>query len=122
MNVINEAYNKVLYCRRKVFLVPYGKKGKDFIDELTLLINDWSYETERQHVALKVFFLLQTVCLQKPGPNSKAKGHQECLKNRLEMWKKGQIDWLMRGVALFKQGYRKQHHVSHKTRLGYSLS
>ena len=28
---------------------------------------------------------LQTVGLQKPGPKSKAKEHQECLKNRLEM-------------------------------------
>ena len=69
---------------------------KDFIDELTLLINDWNYETERQHVAPKAFFLLQTVSLQKPGPKSKAKEHQECLKNRLGMWKKGQIDRLMR--------------------------
>ena len=60
---------------------------KYFIDELTLLINDWNYETERQHVALKAFFV-QTVGLQKPGPNSKAKEHQECLKNRLEMWEK----------------------------------
>ena len=51
----------------------YGKIGKDFIDELTLLINDWNYETERQHVALKAFFRLQTVSLQKPGPNLKQK-------------------------------------------------
>ena len=96
MNVINEAYNEVVYWRKNVFLIPYGKIGKDFINELTLLINDSNYETERQHVALKAFFLLQTVGLQKPGPKSKAKEHQECLKNRLEMWKKGQIDRLMR--------------------------
>ena len=96
MNVINEAYNEVVYWRKKVFLVPYGKIGKDFIDEITLLINDWNYETERQHVALKAFFLLQTVGLQKPGPKSKTKEHQECLKNGSEMWKKGQIDRLMR--------------------------
>ena len=61
--VISEAHNEVVYWRENVFLVPYGKIGKDFIDELTLLINDSNYETERQHVALKAFFLLQTVGL-----------------------------------------------------------
>ena len=93
---INEAYNEVVYWRKNLFLVSYGKLGKDFIDELTSLMNDWNYETERQHVALKAFFLLQTVGVQKPGPKSKAKDHQECLKNQLEMWKKAQIDMLMR--------------------------
>ena len=44
--------NEVVYWRKNVFLISYGKIGKDFIDELTLLINDWNYETERQHVAL----------------------------------------------------------------------
>ena len=81
MNVINEAYSEVVYWHKNVFLIPYGKIDKDFIDELTLLINDWNYKTEKQHVALKAFFLLQTVGLQKPGPNSKAKEHQECVKN-----------------------------------------
>ena len=38
MNVINDAYNEVVYWRETVFLVPYGKIGKYFIDELTLLI------------------------------------------------------------------------------------
>ena len=103
MNVINEAYNEVVYCRKNLFLVPYGKIGKDFIDELTLLINDWIYETERQHDALKTLFLLQTVSLQKPGPRSNAKEHQDCLKDRLEMWKKGHIDRLLYREGCFIQ-------------------
>ena len=56
MNVINEVYNEVVYWSKNVFLVPYGKIGKEFIDELTSLINDWNDETERQHVALKECF------------------------------------------------------------------
>ena len=52
MNVINE----VVYWHKNVFLVPYGKIGKDFIDELTLLNNDWNYETERQHCSPKGIF------------------------------------------------------------------
>ena len=72
-NTTNEAYSQVVHWRKNLFLVTYGKIGKDFIDELTLLINDWNYETESQHVALKEFFLLQTVGIQKPGPKSEAK-------------------------------------------------
>ena len=60
-NAINEAYNEVVYWRKNLFLIPYGKIGKDFIDKLTLLISAWNYETERQHVVLKAFFLLQLV-------------------------------------------------------------
>ena len=103
-NAINEADNEVVYWCENLFLIRYGKIGKDFIDELTLLINDWNYETERQQVALKALFLLQTVGLRNLGPKSEAKEHQEYLKNRLEMLKKGQIDRLMRDV-LFKQDY-----------------
>ena len=51
-------------------IVPYGTISKDFIYELTLLINDWKYEADHgQHVAMKAFFLLQTVGLQKPSQN-----------------------------------------------------
>ena len=73
MNVINEAYNEVVYWRKNVFLVSYGKIGKDFIDELILLINDWNYETERQHVALKAFFLFRLSVYRNQDQNLKQK-------------------------------------------------
>ena len=57
-------------------------------------------------------FFSFTVGLQKPGPKSKAKEHQECLKNRLEMWKKGQMNKLIR-VGRFIQA-RLSKTASHK--------
>ena len=55
MNAINEAYNDVVYWRKNLFLVPYGKIGKDFIDEL-LKKNGFRSEQKRipRRITLKV--------------------------------------------------------------------
>ena len=69
------------------FLVPYGKTGRDFIDQLTKHINDWNNGTEIQHIALKAAIVLLAAGLQKPHQKSKAKEHQEYLAKRLALWK-----------------------------------
>ena len=46
--------------------------------------------------ALKVPIVLLALCLQKPGPKSKSKDHQDCLAKRLVLWKKGEVDTLLR--------------------------
>ena len=72
-SVINDAYNEIISWRKNTFLVPYGKTGRDFIDQLTKHINDWNNGTRR-----------------------KAKEHQQCLEKRLERWKNGEIECLVR--------------------------
>jgi hypothetical protein len=81
--------------RVTVFLVPYGRIGRDFIDLLTMHINQWNNKSDKQQIALKAFFVLLSVGLQKPGPKSKAKDHKECLKKRIVLWKNGEIDKLL---------------------------
>ena len=39
---IDDAYNEVTTWRKNTFLVPYGKTGRDFIDQLTKHIDDWN--------------------------------------------------------------------------------
>ena len=39
--------------KNSYFLVPYGKIGREFIDQLTKHINDWNNRVESQHIALK---------------------------------------------------------------------
>ena len=77
-----------------MFLVPYGRIGRDFIDLLTMHINQWNNKLNKQKIALKAFFVLH-VWLQKPGPKSKEKDHKECLKRRMVLWKNGEIDKLL---------------------------
>ena len=93
-SIIN-AYDEIISWKKNVFLLPYGKIGREFIDQLTMHINQWNNKPDKQHIALKAFFVLLAVGLQKPGPKSKAKDHKECLKKRLASWKSGEIDKLL---------------------------
>ena len=49
-----------------------------------------------EFIALKVAIVLLAFCLQKPGPKSKSKDHQDCLAKRLVLWKNGEVDTLLR--------------------------
>lgn len=82
--------------RKNTFLVPFGKTGQEFIDTWKELTNIWNNASETEFIALKVAFVLLALCLQKPGPKSKLKDHQDCLAKRLVLWKKGEVDTILR--------------------------
>ena len=50
---IDKAYDEITAWRKNSFLVPYGKTGRDFIDQLTKHLNAWNNGSESQHVASK---------------------------------------------------------------------
>ena len=77
-------------------MVPYGKIGREFIDQVTLHINDWNSSSDNQHMSLKATFVLLAVTLQKPSPKSKTKDHLEALSKCLTHWKEGEISKLLR--------------------------
>ena len=95
-SVITKAYDEITQWRKNTFLVPYGKIGREFIDQLTTHITDWNNAAQMQHIALKAAIVLLATALQKPSMKSKAKIHQECLAKRLALWKEGEIDSLLR--------------------------
>lgn len=94
-SAIDTAYNEITTWRKNTFLVPYGKTGRNFIEQFTKHFNDWNNKTEMQHIALKEAVVLLALGLQKPSRQSKAKDHQECLSRRLPLWKRGEIDPLL---------------------------
>ena len=85
-----------------MFLVPYGKIGRDFIDQVTSHINDWNNSSDNCHVSLKAAFVLLAVGLQKPGPKSKAKDHQDALAKRLILWREGECRIIQRRIGKLK--------------------
>lgn len=85
-----------------MFLVPYGKIGRDFIDQLTSHINDWNNSSDNFHVSLKAAFVLLAVGLQKPGSKFKAKDHQDALANRLVLWREGEISKQLRECRIIQ--------------------
>ena len=95
-SVITDSYIQITTWSKNVFLVPYGEVGRDFIDQVTLHINDWNSGSDNQHISLKAAFVLLAVGLQKPSPKSKAKDHQDVLSKRLILWRQGEINKLLR--------------------------
>ena len=95
-SIITDAYNEIVTWRKNVFLVPYGKIGREFIDQVTLHINEWNSSSDNQHISLKAAFVLLAVALQKPSPKSKTKDLQEVFSKRLTLWKEGEISKLVR--------------------------
>ena len=106
---IDDAYNEVTTWRKNTFLVPYGKTGRDFIDQLTKHIDDWNNRSPMQQLALKAAIVLLAVALQKPGQRSKAKEHQECLEKRLTMWRNSEIESLLREGRMIQRRLSKSN-------------
>lgn len=99
--------NEITTWRKNTFLVPYGKKGRDFIDQLSKHINDWNNGTATQHLALEAAIVLLAVGLQKPSQKSKAKKHQKCLEKLLKLWRNGKTDCLLREGRMIQRRIQK---------------
>ena len=94
-NRINTAYEKIVYWRKNIFMLPTGAAGKAYIQELTRLINAWTYNSPVGIIAIKAVHLMPSLLLQKPSKRSKSKDHVKALERRLDLWKKGEIESLV---------------------------
>ena len=93
-NKFDDMYNTVVHWRKSLFLLPSGSTGKRFIEEMTRLINSWTFRSE-QDTAMKALMVLPTLLLQKTSFTSKFKDNVETLKRRLNQRKDGQIEKLL---------------------------
>ena len=87
VNKLNNAYNKIVYWRKNLFLGPTGALGKSFINKMTRMINAWVYDTPIKDIALKALQVMPALLLKKPNKNSKSKDHLKSLERRFEIWK-----------------------------------
>ena len=86
-----------------LFLVPFGKEGQSFVDELTRLTKLFVSDPDAECYALSATILAPTLILQKPSKKSKAVDHKIHLKRRLELWLNGKFDDLVKeGQAIQK--------------------
>ena len=82
---IQQVYDKIVYWRKNIFMVPSGGSGKKFIKEITRLINLWTGDSPLENIALKAIHVMPALLLQKPNKNSKEKDHVAALERRLEL-------------------------------------
>ena len=83
-NELDNAYEKIVYLKRNLFMLPSGAAGKNCIEEVKL--HKW-YTTKK--IALKVTHAMLALMFQKPPKSSKSKDHRVPLKRRLKLWEKG---------------------------------
>ena len=68
---VEQIYEKVVYWKKNLCLLPTGKSGKLYIDESVKLLNSWVEGTALCEIAFKAIVILRNLLLQKPSKNSK---------------------------------------------------
>jgi hypothetical protein len=77
---------------------------------MTRLIQAYALGTAMEGIALKALVVLQVLLLQKPHSRSKSREHVEHLQRRLNLWKSGRFDELVR------EGRTLQHRLQMPSR------
>ena len=96
--IINAIYEECVKWKKNLFLLPSGRIGKDFVDEMTRLIHEWINDSPLHEIALKALMIMPAILLQKSNKNSKAKENADTLKRRFLLWQNGDFDSLVREV------------------------
>ena len=99
------AYEEIIHWKPNIFLIPYGKAGRSFVQELARLYQAFAEDSALSSIALTACSVMQPLLLQKPYRKSRAKDHSAHLLRRLEMWSKGSFD------ALLREGHCIQDHL-----------
>ena len=72
---INDAYQKLVFMIKNLFLMPSGSAGIKYVNEVTRLINAWTYYFPMNSIALKAIHVMPSLLLQKPSSAPKSKDH-----------------------------------------------
>jgi len=103
---LNEVYEKIVFWRKNIFMLPTGKPGKSFIEETTRLLNSWTTESALKIVAFKAIMVMPSLLLQKPHKSSKSKEHFAALERRMELWKRGDLNELLKEGETIQKGLK----------------
>ena len=104
---LNTAYMEIVSWQKNLFMLPRGKAARDFLSELSRLITLFTCDTKWKPFALKSVHIFIPIMLQKPSPRSKAAINARYLKDRLELWGKGDIDKLMSQCREIQRNIKK---------------
>ena len=69
-----------------MFKLPSGAAGKEFVVEITKLVNHYVNNTSLQFLSMKSLMVIGPLLLQKPGKKSKNREHINHLNRRLAIY------------------------------------
>ena len=121
-NSLHAIYVEVVHWRRNCFSIPFGKGGKDFVKELSMLYLAYRSTSALEFVALRAAIVLPILLLQKPSRTSKTKQHIALLESRLGLWSNGDLDELVREGRAMQQRLPKNGPTTANSSLARSFS
>ena len=78
-------YEKIVYWKRNIFLLPISKSGRCFTDKTTRLIHVWVRSSSLKNIALNAVMIIPSLLLQKPSKTLKTKDHTKALERKLQL-------------------------------------
>ena len=99
---LKQCYEKIVFWCKKLFMLPKGSSGKDYIKEIIKMISEWLIESSIMECATFTLHVMLTLLLQNPSKSSKSKDHVITLKQRLGKWKNGEFLQLLREARAFQ--------------------
>ena len=113
---VSNAYNVIVTWKKNLFQLPGNATGKAVRAEMARLCDAYTQKTDLEEISLKLLIIFGPLMLQKSSKRCKNKDNVLHLARRLEQWKRGEIDELLReGLAIQKrllQPARRKGHVS----------
>ena len=74
-NDLNTVYDRIVYWKKNLFLLPSGHGRKQYVKELTQIINSWTNNSPLRTIVMKAIHVMLALLLQKPSKKSKSKDH-----------------------------------------------
>ena len=50
---LNLMYGIIIYQKKNFYMLPTGRAGKDYLDEITRLLNAWIRDSNMKHITFK---------------------------------------------------------------------
>ena len=93
--MIENVYSEIVSWDKNIMILPRGKVGKAFINELSRLISLFTLKSAWEVVALSLVHIFVPLMLQKPSAKSKAKDNTKYLSSRLDQWSQGNVNAIL---------------------------
>ena len=110
---ITEIYEKIVYWKRNIFMLPFGKAGKKYIDHVNYLLNEWLNDSPLAETSFKMIMVKSQLLLQKPSIKSKIKDYISALERRFDLWLEGEFTSLLEEGKTIQKDLKKsvkKHH------------
>ena len=94
-NEVSTAYEEIVLWRKNIFDLPKGHVGKQFVAEMTRLIDSWNNKSAKREYALKALMIMPALLLQKTTAKAKTSQNKDTLRRRLQMWEQNKFSELL---------------------------